>query len=85
MRRRSRFDRYLSFPPVRTQALLDIAHIKKKYNILSISGNGYQTGVNYDRLRDELGPARELQEVGPTNVRTGPDPAKRDDLLYFSI
>ncbi len=48
-------------------------------------GSGYQTGVNYDRLRDELGQARELQEVGPPTLRNGPDSSKKDDLLYFSI
>lgn len=50
-----------------------------------MQGSGYQTGVNYDRLRDELGQARELQEVGPPTLRNGPDNSKKDDLLYFSI
>jgi hypothetical protein len=48
-------------------------------------GGGYKTGVNYDQLRDELGQAQELQEVGPTSMTSGPDKNKRDDLLYFSI
>ena len=54
-------------------------------NRLCYAGSGYQTGVNYDRLRDELGQARELQEVGPPTLRNGPDNSKKDDLLYFSL
>ena len=67
----------------------ELLQCEQAFNLVGVTivGNGYQTGVNYDRLRDELGQARELQEVGPTtSMSPGPDGKnKRDDLLYFSI